>query len=88
MPSKVFLIIFFIQIKIPNRKRNPETLFQRKFLLFFIRKNQFYMQFLKLNFQADDLNLRIKSLKLKRFYVNNCCQISLMWHFYRFFANF
>ena len=64
---------FFIQIKIPGipikRKRNPETLFQLKLLLCFIRKNQFYVQFLKLNFQGNDLNLRIKSLKLKRFYV-------------------
>ena len=60
---------FFIQIKIPKRKRNPETLFQRKLLLCFIRKNQFCVQFLKLNFQGNDLNFRIKSLKLKRFYV-------------------
>ena len=56
----------FIQIKIPKRNRNPEKLFQRKLLLYFIRKNQFYVQFLKLNFQGNDLNLRIKSLKFKK----------------------
>ena len=65
MLSKVFWIIFLSKLKFPiKRKRNPETLFQRKLLLCFIRKNQFYVQFLKLNFQGNDLNLRIKSLKL------------------------
>ena len=65
MLSKVFWIIFLSKLKFPiKRKRNPETLFQRKLLLCFIRKNQFYVQFLKLNFQGNDLNMRIKSLKL------------------------
>ena len=58
---------FFIQIKIPGipikRKRNPETLFQRKLLLCFIRKNQFYVQFLKLNCQGNDLENRITEIK-------------------------
>ena len=65
MLSKVFWIIVLSKLRFPiKRKRNPETLFQRKLLLCFIRKNQFYVQFLKLNFQGNDLNLRIKSLKL------------------------
>ena len=35
------------------------------YYVLFVRIN-FYMEFLKLNFQGNDLNLRIKSLKLEK----------------------
>ena len=63
MSSKVFCI-FFIQIKIPKRKRNAETFFQRKSLLYvLLLTNKFlcnfitFKQFSKLNF---NLNLSLK----------------------------
>ena len=52
---------FFTQIKIPKRKRNAETFFQRELslnaLLLIVN---FYEQFLKLNFQGNNLNLSLK----------------------------
>ena len=53
---------FLILIKTPKRKRNAETFFQRELLhnyVFFVKIN-FYVQFLKLDFQGNDLNIRIK----------------------------
>ena len=48
MSSKVFSI-FFTQIKIPKRKRNAETFFQRELLLYVLLLIiNFYQQFLKL----------------------------------------
>ena len=48
MSSKV-LSIFFTQIKIPKRKRNAETFFQRELLLYVLLLIiNFYEQFLKL----------------------------------------
>ena len=55
--------IFFDQIKIPKRKQNAKTFFQRELLryvvLFIIN---FYEQFFKtkLNFQRDNLKLSLK----------------------------
>ena len=46
------------QIKIPKRKRNAETFFQRELLLYFITIN-FYEQILKLNFKISNLSLKI-----------------------------
>ena len=49
MSSKVFWI-FFYQIKIPKRKQNTETFFQRELLLYVLLFIiNFYEQFLKLN---------------------------------------
>ena len=49
MSSKVFWIIFD-QIKIPKRKRNAVTFFQRELLLYILLLIiNFYEQFLKLN---------------------------------------
>ena len=49
MSSKVFWI-FFYQIKIPKRKQNAETFFQRELLLYVLLFIiNFYEQFLKLN---------------------------------------
>ena len=48
MSSKVFSI-FSTQIKIPKRKRNAETFFQRELLLYVLLLIiNFYEQFLKL----------------------------------------
>ena len=52
-----------------DNKRNAETFLQRELLLRFILKNQFLCAILKLNFQGNDQNLKIKSIKLKRFNV-------------------
>ena len=49
---------FLNQIKTFKRKRNAETFFQRELLPYFTRKIQFYVQFLGLNFQGNDLNLK------------------------------
>ena len=67
---------FFTQIKIPKRKRNAETFFQRELLLYVsLLIINLYEQFLKLNFQGNNPklkfknHLRIKTLTLKRFRV-------------------
>ena len=53
MSSKVFYFLFWIifdQIKIPKRKRNAETFFQRELLLYVsLLIINFYEQLLKLN---------------------------------------
>ena len=50
-------VFFFTQIKIPKRKRNAETFFQRELLLYVLLLIiNFYGQFLKLN----HLNLSLK----------------------------
>ena len=67
MPSKVFGIIFFIQVEIP--KRNAVTLFTRELLLCFIGKHQFLCAIFGTKFEGNDLNLRIKSVKLKEFHL-------------------
>ena len=52
---------FFTQIKIPKRKRNVKTFFQRELLLYgLLLIINFYEQFLKLNIQGDNLNLSLK----------------------------
>ena len=56
---------FLIQAEIPKRKRNAETLFARELLLCFIRKPQFLCVIFGTKFEGNDLNLRIKSVKLK-----------------------
>ena len=49
------------QIKIPKRKRNAVTFFQRELLLYVLLLIvNFYEQFLKLNFQGNNLNLSLK----------------------------
>ena len=54
MSSKVFWIIFFIQIKIPKRKRIAETFFQSELLLYvLVLIIDFYEQFLILNFNLN-----------------------------------
>ena len=53
--------LFFDQIRIPKRKRNAETFFQRDLLLYVLLVIiNFYKQFLKLNFQGNNLNLSLK----------------------------
>ena len=55
---KGVLDYFLTQIKIPKRKRNAETFFQRELLLYVLLLIiNFYEQFLKLNF---NLNLSLK----------------------------
>ena len=52
---------FLTLIKIPKRKRNVETFFQRNLLLYVLLLIiNFYEQFLKLNFQGNNLNLSLK----------------------------
>ena len=52
---------FLTQIKIPNRKRNAETFFQRELLLYVLLLTvNFYEQFLKLNFHGNNQNLSLK----------------------------
>ena len=54
---------FLNQIKIPKRKRNAETFFQRELSLYVLLLIvNFYEQFLKLfiNFQGNNLNLSLK----------------------------
>ena len=54
---------FFNQIKIPKRKRNAETFFQRELSLYVLLLIIiFYEQFLKLfiNFLENNLNLSLK----------------------------
>ena len=52
---------FWTLIKIRKRKRNAETFFQRELLLYVLLLIiNFYEQFLKLNFQRNNLNLSLK----------------------------
>ena len=52
---------FWTLIKIRKRKRNAETFFQRELLLLILLLIiNFYEQFLKLNFQGNNLNLSLK----------------------------
>ena len=52
---------FLTLIKIRKRKQNAETFFQRELLLYVLLLIiKFYEQFLKLNFQGNNLNLRLK----------------------------
>ena len=52
--------LFFDQIKSPKRKRNAETFFQRELLLYVLLLIiNFYEQFLKLNFQGNNLNFSL-----------------------------
>ena len=52
---------FLSQIKIPKRKRNAVTFFQRELSLYVLLLIvNFYEQFLKLNFQRNNLNLSLK----------------------------
>ena len=52
---------FFTLIKIRKRKRNAETFFQSELLLYVLLLIiNFYEQFLKLNFQGNNLNLSLK----------------------------
>ena len=60
---------FFIQVSIPKRKRNAETFFTREFLLCSIRKHQFLCAICGNKFQGNDLNFKIKSVKLKKFHL-------------------
>ena len=54
------------QIKIPKRKRNAETFFQRELSLYVLLLIvNFYEQFLKLNFQGNNLNLSLITYKDK-----------------------
>ena len=52
---------FFTLIKIRKRKRNAETFFQCELLLYVLLLIiTFHEQFLKLNFQGNNLNLILK----------------------------
>ena len=54
---------FWTQIKIPKRKRNAETFFQRELSLYVLLLIvNFYEQFSKLfiNFQGNNVNLSLK----------------------------
>ena len=51
---------FWTLIKIRKRKRNAETFFQRELLYVLLLIINFYEQFLKLNFQGNNLNLSLK----------------------------
>ena len=52
---------FFTLIKIRKSKRNAETFFQRELLLYVLLLIvNFYEEFLKLNFQGNNLNLSLK----------------------------
>ena len=58
---------FLIQVEIPKRKRNAETFFTRELLLCSICKHS--CEIFGTKFQGNDLNFRIKSVKLKKFHL-------------------
>ena len=66
---KCVLDHFFIQVEIFNENEMLQRSLHVSYYYVLFVKINFYVQFLKLNFQGNDLNLRIKSLKLKRFHV-------------------
>ena len=60
---------FLSKLRFPNESEVlKRSLHVSYCYVLFVRIN-FYVQFLKLNFQGNDLNLRMKSPKLKRFHV-------------------